>query len=196
MNNMNDLFKIKYNKELPEPGKILISEPFLKEYPFSRSVTLLVNHSADGSMGLVLNMPIAVTLNDIMAELQEIDEIPLFRGGPIGEDILFFVHSIKDLPGAVPIIDNLYLNGDFEILKQKLIDKKVDPNNMKFFLGYSGWGANQLHHELEADSWLVSREPIAYLLNQSPYSLWKDVLQNMGSPYSLWARYPLLPALN
>ncbi|EGJ71118.1 UPF0301 protein yqgE [Bacteroides coprosuis DSM 18011] len=196
MMNSENIFSIKYNQEIPDTGKLLIAEPFLTDYPFSRSVVLLVNHSLESSMGIILNVPMHQSLNDIITDLKGLENIPLYRGGPLGEDILFFIHSHSHIPAALPITNKLYLNGDFDIVKELLLEGKVEPNDFRFFLGYSGWGPEQLQNELKTNTWLVTEEPAEYIINQSAKLLWKNILHNMGYKYKLWARYPLVPSQN
>lgn len=78
MNIDSDIFKIQSNNVLPSRGKILISEPFLRDVTFGRSVILLIDHTEEGSMGLVINKQLPLLLNDIIMEFKYIDEIPLY----------------------------------------------------------------------------------------------------------------------
>ncbi len=115
MNINTDIFKIQSNNVMPSRGKILISEPFLHDVTFGRSVVLLVDHTEEGSMGLIINKPLPLMLNDIIKEFKYIEDIPLHKGGPIGTDTLFYLHTLHEIPGTLPINNGLYLNGDFEI---------------------------------------------------------------------------------
>ena len=191
-----DLFTVKYNQELPEAGKLLVAEPFMTGYPFSRSIVLLIEHAMESSMGIILNRPILDALNEVILEFEDLDPIPLYRGGPLGEDILFFIHSFEHIPKALPIKKGLYLNGDFEFVKSAIIAGKLNASDFKFFLGYEGWGPNQLHYELQGDSWLVTEEPSDFILHQRPEHMWDNVLNNMGYKYKIWAKYPLDPSSN
>ena len=196
MNKFEDILTFHYNDIEPKPGCLLVSEPFSFGNIFSRSVVLLTNHNEEGSMGLVLTSPGLFTLSDLINDLRDFEGVPVLDGGPLGRDILFFVHPLENLTGAQKIAKGLFLNGDFNELKQLILDKRIDPFTIKFFLGYSGWGANQLESELINDTWVIAEEPTPYIINQSPNLLWKDILQNMGTPYSLWSRYPLIPSFN
>lgn len=89
MNIDSDIFKIQSNNVLPSRGRILISEPFLRDATFGRSVILLVDHTDEGSMGLVINKQLPLFLNDIIMEFKYLDEIPLYKGGPIATDTYF-----------------------------------------------------------------------------------------------------------
>lgn len=191
-----NIFNIRYNNIAPEPGKLLVAEPFLRDFPFCRSVTLLVNHTAESSMGIILNMPIPQSLNELIPEFNNFPEIPLFRGGPLGGDILFFLHTYKDIPEALPIVEGLYLNGDFQVMKSNIINGNIDPKSVRFFLGYTGWGPGQLEFELKQNTWLITRTSVEYIINQSPYTLWKDTMNSMGEKYQIWTRFPINPFNN
>lgn len=192
----SDLLDVKYNDVKPEPGKLLIAEPFLKEPSFTRSVILLVSHSVESSMGIVLNNPMPLFLNEVKREFEYLPEIPLFKGGPLGENILFFIHTYKDIPNALPIAKGLYLNGDFEVMQKYILQGKVDLQQIRFFLGYTGWGPHQLDFELTTDTWLIVEKDSEYLLNSSPYTLWNDTLSKMGDKFKLWSRFPIEPSNN
>ena len=114
MNIDSDIFKIQSNNVLPSRGKILISEPFLRDATFGRSVVLLIDHTEEGSMGLIINKQLPIFVNDIIKEFKYIENIPLYKGGPIATDTLFYLHTLADIPGAIPISKGLYLNGDFD----------------------------------------------------------------------------------
>ncbi len=81
MNINSDIFKIESNNVLPSRGKILISEPFLRDTTFGRSVILLIDHTEEGSMGLIINKRLPLFTNDIIKEFQYLDDIPLYKGG-------------------------------------------------------------------------------------------------------------------
>ena len=100
MNINTDIFKIQSNNVMPSRGKILISEPFLHDVTFGRSVVLLVDHTEEGSMGLIINKPLPLMLNDIIKEFKYIEDIPLHKGGPIGTDTLFYLHTLHEIPGT------------------------------------------------------------------------------------------------
>ena len=138
MNIDSDIFKIQSNNVLPSRGRILISEPFLRDATFGRSVILLVDHTDEGSMGLVINKQLPLFLNDIIMEFKYLDEIPLYKGGPIATDTLFYLHTLSDIPGSISISKGLYLNGDFDEIKKYILQGNKISECIRFFLGYSG----------------------------------------------------------
>ena len=109
------IFQVKSNRALPAKGRILIASPLLSDY-FTRTVILMITHNEEGSMGLVMNQSFRhhVTLNQLVPGLGATSDIPIFKGGPVGRDTIFFIHSLETLDGALEISDGLYLNGDFE----------------------------------------------------------------------------------
>lgn len=112
-----NLFKIETNHVVPAQGKVLISEPFLCDHMFGRSVILLVDHTHDGTMGLVLNKPLPLFLNDVLKDFDCPESIPIYKGGPLSTDTLFYLHTLEGITGALSIGKGFYLNGDFEAIK-------------------------------------------------------------------------------
>ena len=196
MNIDSDIFKIQSNNVLPSRGKILISEPFLRDATFGRSVVLLIDHTEEGSMGLIINKQLPIFVNDIIKEFKYIENIPLYKGGPIATDTLFYLHTLADIPGAIPISKGQYLNGDFDEIKKYILQGNKVDRYIRFFLGYSGWESEQLSTELKENTWLVSKEENAYLMNGDTKDMWKQALEKLGSKYETWSRFPQVPTFN
>ena len=196
MNIDSDIFKIQSNNVLPSRGKILISEPFLRDATFGRSVVLLIDHTEEVSMGLIINKQLPIFVNDIIKEYKYIENIPLYKGGPIATDTLFYLHTLADIPGAIPISKGLYLNGDFDEIKKYILQGNKVDRYIRFFLGYSGWESEQLSTELKENTWLVSKEENAYLMNGDTKDMWKQALEKLGSKYETWSRFPQVPTFN
>ena len=192
-----DIFKIETNHIVPAQGKILISEPFLCDHIFGRSVILLVDHTKEGTMGLVLNKPLPLFLNDILQDFNYQENIPIYKGGPLSTDTLFYLHTLVGITDSLPISNGLYLNGDFNAIKEYILQGNPIKGKIRFFLGYSGWEYEQLHRELEENTWLVSTESKDTIMNENAGTeLWKNSLGRLGSKYELWSRFPQIPALN
>lgn len=196
MNINSDIFKIQSNDVLPSRGKILISEPFLRDAIFGRSVILLIDHTKEGSMGLVVNKQLPYLVNDIITEFKYIDEIPLYKGGPVATDTLFYLHTLGEIPGAITISKGLYLNGDFNEIKKYILQGNKVSEHIRFFIGYSGWENEQLNNEIRENTWLVSEEKASYLMKDNTKDMWKQALEKLGSKYEAWSRFPQVPTLN
>ena len=191
-----NIFKIQSNDIQPSRGKILISEPFLCDDIFSRSVILIVDHTSEGSMGLVLNKQLPVFVNEVITEFKYLDDIPLYKGGPIGIDTLFYIHKFDDIPGALKVSKGLYLNGDFAIIKKRIFQEEDFKSKIRFFIGYSGWDESQLKQEIEENTWIIGTEDSNSLLTMDSELMWKKILSKQGRKYETWSRFPLIPLMN
>lgn len=192
------IFQIESNKATPRQGSLLVSAPFLKDYHFARSVVLVVEHNDEGSMGIVMNKNFSnlMTLNELVPELASIPPIPLYKGGPVGRDTLFYLHTFSYLKDALPLGNGLYVNGDFEQMKRYILAGGETQGMVRFFMGYAGWQRGQLTQEIEANTWVVSNDSQVDLLNMYLRDLWKESLCDMGGKYAVWSRYPKYPIMN
>ncbi|MDR0430226.1 MAG: YqgE/AlgH family protein [Tannerellaceae bacterium] len=193
----NNIFKIKRNNLLPNKGSILISDPFLQDAYFQRSVVLLVEHNANGSMGFVLNKKTDLVISDFFSDLENLSDIPIYLGGPVSSNRLFFIHTLDGLiPDSLQIAEGLYFDGDFDILKKYIIDRNLIKGKIKFFLGYSGWTKDQLRFEIKGNSWMVSHSVGGNIMLADGESFWKNSLEVLGNQYKTWINYPKDPHLN
>lgn len=198
MSQHKDIFKIRHNNLCPEKGKILIAEPFLQNAYFQRSVVLLVEHNAGGSMGFVLNKQTDLFVNNFFPELERLPSIPIYLGGPVHSTHLFFIHSLGEnlIPSGVKIGDRLFFDGEFEALKHYILSGNSIEGKVKFFVGYSGWTKNQLDCEIMSNSWLVSHSTFERIMQAHDDSFWNDSVKSLGTPYSSWINYPKNPEMN
>ncbi|MCZ8355487.1 MAG: YqgE/AlgH family protein [Cyclobacteriaceae bacterium] len=189
-----DFFKYT-NKIKPEKGRLLISEPFLNDPTFERTVVLLCEHNEDGSFGFILNKPSESSVNEVLESLST-DQL-LHIGGPVQQDTLHYLHRIKTLDESIPIAEDVFWGGDFDQLQTNLDLGLINEKDIRFFLGYSGWAAGQLEEELKQDSWIVSSIVTQNLLFETPADeMWRKALSNMGGRFSVYSNYPKDPNLN
>lgn len=190
-----DFFKYK-NKLTPEKGRLLISEPFLPDPNFERTVVLLCEHNEEGSFGFVLNKPSILKVNEVLEDLTDLEN-PVFVGGPVQQDTLHFIHRNATIENAIEIATNVYWGGDFERLLTMTDTRQISADDLRFFLGYSGWGPGQLESELDQDSWIVCDFISDQLLfDTDPQLLWRKALDSMGGRFSVYSNYPVDPRLN
>ncbi|MEQ8424728.1 MAG: YqgE/AlgH family protein [Cyclobacteriaceae bacterium] len=187
----------KYRNEIkPAKGRILVSEPYLPDPNFERSIVLLCEHNESGSFGFVLNKPSMANLADVMEGFEDFNPI-VFVGGPVQQDTLHYLHRCEELGGATRITDDVYWGGDFDNLKFLIGTKQIDPSDIKFFLGYSGWSEGQLDGELDVDSWIVSdRFDSELVFETDPKVMWKKSLESLGGRFSIYSNYPEDPRMN
>jgi putative transcriptional regulator len=194
MRNM-DFFKYK-NKVKPEKGKLLISEPFLPDPNFERTIILLCENNSEGSFGFVLNKPSLANVSDVMDDIKDYDT-PAMVGGPVQQDTLHYLHRYPGIDDAVEILDGVFWGGNFERVLFLLDSKQLPHKDIRFFLGYSGWSAGQLEEELDQDSWIVSDQASEELIfDTEPDAMWKKTLKIMGGRFSIYSNYPKDPRLN
>jgi len=196
MKDITKYIQIKSNNLKPVKGRVLISEPFMGDYYFGRSVILIAEHNEEGSFGVIVNKRIATGLNKVLKGFPDFNA-PVFLGGPVETNNLFYIHTLGDqIEGAVEILDGLYWGGDIEALKELILIKKAEPRDIRFFVGYSGWSPNQLDEELKKNSWVVSNISKDFLIKTDAEKLWDNLLLKMGSHYKYWTKLPVDPSMN
>lgn len=185
------------NKLTPQKGRILISEPFLQDNYFKRSIVLITEHDdIEGTIGFVLNKPIDIAINDIIDDFPETNA-SLSLGGPVNTNTLHYIHTLGDIiPDSNPVLGNIYWGGDFEVVEKLIQSGNITNSQIKFFLGYSGWSPNQLEEELDNAAWLVSELSPEEIMGDISKSYWKRLLQKKGKKYEMWSNFPEDPELN
>ncbi|GMN12083.1 YqgE/AlgH family protein [Croceitalea sp. MTPC9] len=181
----------------PKKGKLLIAEPSITgDVSFNRSVVLLAEHNDEGSVGFILNKPLEYDISDLITEIK----IPfkVFNGGPVEQDNLYFIHKVPDLiQGSIEISDGIYWGGDFEKTIELINNEVITENDIRFFLGYSGWDSLQLDQELSSKSWVVVKnEYESNIIQKSASAFWKEKMVELGGDYLIWSNAPENPTLN
>ena len=184
------------SKLAPATGRLLISEPFLKDPNFKRSVILMAEHHTEGTFGFILNQPSALSLKDLLPEFSEAN-YPIFIGGPVEVDTIHFIHRCYDkLNSGEEIAKGIYWGGNFEALKVLLNNNSLAQDEIKFFIGYSGWSDGQLVEEIKDNTWIVSDKYDQDLVfSQNEEELWREVIINLGDKYAHIRNFPSDPSL-
>ena len=166
---------------------MLISSPQLKDGIFERSLILICEHDANGSMGFILNKPIDnLTLRDVWKSFSkgginsELAKRLIFIGGPLATSSMFVIHSSDyKIERETLIIDSDYsVTGSNKIIDD--IENALGPSSLFFSMGYSGWAPGQLEDELMRDSWFIC-PPTQKLVFQDDFdSKWKDSFRILG----------------
>lgn len=189
-----DIFTIK-SKLSPRKGRVLIAEPFLPGDYFSRSTVLLVQCTADGDVGFILNKPTKLRVKDLFKGFPNF-ESPAFLGGPVSNDKLFFLHTLGEkIRDSLLVKEELYWSGDFDQLISLIRAGLVKEEEVRFFLGYSGWSAGQLKAEIAEHSWVVT-EPTVESILLSDERFWHESIKSIGGNALLWQNFPENPELN
>lgn len=177
-------------------GDLLISEPFLPDPNFIRSVILVCEHNTSGTVGFILNQSANMVLEDLGDEFLNLD-MPVYVGGPVEQNSLHFIHSFGDrIENTQKISDNLFWGGNIEQVIELIKLEIIKENQIRFFLGYSGWSAGQLQTEYDAKTWIVINEYEEKLMEIAPKNLWREVLRKKGGKLKEISNYPIDPRLN
>lgn len=192
-----ELFNYTNDKIEPRKGDLLISEPFLADPNFARTVILLCEHNDEGSFGFVLNKLSQIKLNELIEGVGDRQD-DIYIGGPVQQNTLQFIHRNDGLiEGGNEVRDGIFWGGNFEQMLTMMESKLIKPDDINFFVGYSGWVSGQLKSELEIDSWIISRNVnIEQIFDTDVNSLWKEVLNTMGGKFKVVANFPVDPRLN
>jgi putative transcriptional regulator len=191
-----DLFAIMPEDKIPGKGKILISEPFLPDTFFNRSIVYLTDHSPQGSVGFILNKKLDLNISSAVTGFEGWNE-NINMGGPVAPDTLHYLHNLGELiPNSVLIEDNISWGGDIDAIRNLIAADKINPSQIRFFLGYSGWSAGQLERELREDSWIIARVKSDIIMNNRGDNTWKRVLRSFKNKYRIWADFPDSPDMN
>lgn len=185
------------NTDLVRQGNILIAQPFLNDGYFKRTVVLLTEHNEHGTMGFVFNKPMHLKLKDVLPMFPDFSQ-PLYRGGPVADNQLFFIHNRGlDIDNSMPIGESgWYWGGSFEDVVVLLKEDRISNDEIRFFIGYSGWEADQLNTEIEQKSWFVAEADYSNLFNEEPHQTWPNELKRMGSNFAILGNFPEDPSLN
>lgn len=188
-------------------GRLLVATPALADPNFDRAVVLVIDHDGAGTLGVVLNRPTAVGVDQILAPWAELAGAPgvVFRGGPVGQDSALGVAVVpgagaaarvgpgegcpvgwRRVHGAIGLVD---LDAPPELLAAAL-------GSLRIFAGYAGWGPGQLEDELTEGAWYVVESEPGDVSSPQPEGLWRAVLRRQRSGLAMIATYPDDASLN
>lgn len=178
------------------PGTLLIADPFLRDPNFMRSVILMCEHKEEGSFGFILNRKYDQHLGELITGLKN-PGFPVYYGGPVQADTLHFLHQRPDLiNGGAIVSDDIFWGGDFETVVQLIKNNRLTNQDIRFFVGYSGWGEGQLEEEMKSKSWITGEGTRKIIFSPNIDGTWKEALKQLGGEYVQMTNYPIDPQLN
>jgi putative transcriptional regulator len=177
-------------------GRLLVATPPLADPNFDRSVVLLLEHSEQGAIGIVLNRPTGTTLSEALPDWQPLccEPAVAFTGGPVApESVIALARGAGNGdPGWVHVFDDL-----------GTIDVGRDPSAVgaelhavRIFVGYAGWGPGQLESEIAAGGWFVVPSRTDDAFTPEPAELWRAVLRRQRGRLRMFANCPADPSEN
>jgi len=177
-------------------GALLVAPPMQWDPNFRRAVILVCEHSDSGSFGLILNRSLTLVMEQVFEDLPGFDE-EISWGGPVQPETLHFLHRLPEvITGGEEIRPGIFWGGDFETVKQGIRERSLDPNDIRFFLGYSGWSSGQLVGEVEQRGWIVADSTEDAVFDTAESAVWGKTLRSMGGTYAVLANFPDHPSLN
>lgn len=167
----------------PAVGKLLVAMPSLKTPQFSNTVVLLVRYSAKGAVGLIINRPTKITL---ASEFEELVSEPhagdtLFWGGPVGMNrrVMLVERGQDEGPDTgTPhrtLMDRLYVVNNWPQF-QHMLQQDQPRQRFRIYVGYAGWGASQLEHEIIRGDWIVMPGNADLVLQSDTQSIWPQLI--------------------
>jgi putative transcriptional regulator len=178
-------------------GQLLVAGPRLLDPNFHRTVVLVAEHGDEGAMGVVLNRPSSVSVEEAVPPLSGLDGLPedgepVYVGGPVQPEAIVVLGEFAEPERAETLV--------FDSIG--FLPAEADPDSIgelirsRVFAGYAGWAAGQLESELEDDSWIVEHAVPDDVFTEAPESLWSGVLHRKGGPFAVLALMPPDPSLN
>lgn len=184
------------NEMDPKKGCLLIAEPLLLDPFFKRTVVFVCEHNEQGTMGFILNKYLDVDFNSLRDDLPTFDGA-VAVGGPVQGDNLFYLHTLGDrVEGSVEVAPGIYMGGSYEDIQNLILGGVATSENVRFFIGYSGWGSDQLQEEMGVNSWIVADHTMVDIMNTDDEKLWENTLKKMGKKYEILTHFPEDPSMN
>lgn len=180
----------------PGTGVLLIADPFLKDPNFMRTVVFVTEHREDGTIGFVINRQYENTLDELLPEIEG-HKLPVYYGGPVQMNTIHFLHRYPDdIPGGIEVMKGIYWGGDFDSLVELIKTDRIDPNMIRFYIGYSGWSSGQLETEMAEKTWLTVEATRRLVFHENAEEIWKDSLKHLGGDFEMMINFPIDPQLN
>ncbi len=198
-----DIFHLLDKQPEPSRGCLLLAKPTVDDDCFKRAVILVIDHDAEGSMGVIVNRPTDYTLADVITDPDgdpdTLADIPIYMGGPVGLNQMFFLHTLGPtiIPGCLQVASGLYFGGNYEAVKRYVACGEQTEGKIKFIVGYSGWEKGQLADEIARHDWVIMKHPDQdMLMANHEEAMWKMAVNSFGDKYRTWNNWPTNPSNN
>ena len=165
----------------PGPGMFLVARRALDGSHFGQSVVYLVEHGEEGTLGLIVNRSSDVSLSEALPDLEDRQAAThaLYYGGPVGIPmILMLMRSESATRGMAHVAEDVYISSDRRVLEE-ILETKKPANEVRFYLGHSGWAVGQLDSELERGSWHVVKADTDAIFSGETVSLWQRLIERL-----------------
>lgn len=187
-----------------DPGTLLLSAPELQDPNFMHTMVLMVEHAEEGAFGLVVNRPLDARVRDAFPThpiLGDVD-LRLRAGGPVALDTLQVVHRLPaesehGPPRGREVTPGVFVGGDVDVIARLVEHPAGMDEQVRFVVGYSGWGAGQLEREVEESSWIpLPATPDLVFATDAPEVVWRRALRRLDGEGASLADLPPDPSWN
>jgi len=165
----------------PAPGMLLVAQRGLHDPYFGRTVILLLQHNANGSLGLIINRKFNLQLSDAVKDIDKVEasKHALFFGGPLGTHRVFMLMRHDNATDqARQIASDIYFSAHRDVLED-MLERKTPDSNLRLFLGYSSWSAGQLAGELLRGSWHLAESDSEAVFDAASSGLWEQMIETL-----------------
>jgi len=166
-------------------NQLLIAMPTLSDPYFNKTVTYICEHNDDGAMGLIINLPVNLTLNELLEQIDADNkdclslEQPVLTGGPVAPQRGFVLHSPQHCwTSSLSLSSDLMITTSKDILMA--LGTEEAPESYVVTLGYAGWGPGQLEQEILENSWLTTPADADIIFNTPIEMRWKKATEKLG----------------
>lgn len=166
-------------------NQLLIAMPSLNDSYFDKTVTYICEHNDEGAMGLIINLPVNLTLEELLCQINEDDDsVPklkemVLNGGPVSQDRGFVLHSPqKGWSSSLALSDEVMITTSKDILLA--LGTEEAPDKYIVTLGYAGWGPGQLEQEIKDNSWLTTPADKEIIFNTPHGMRWQKATAKLG----------------
>lgn len=158
-----------------QPGNIIISTNLLNETEFEKVAIVITEHNEKGTIGYVFNQLFPRKFNEL-EEFKHSIPVPLYAGGPVQTDMLYFMHSRPNLiADGQQVAKNIHIGGDFKKTVQLLNNGQLNIADVRLFIGYCGWDVNELEEEITEGSWQLTNASVDLVFSTSPEFAWEEL---------------------
>jgi len=187
-------------------GQFLIAAKHLRDNNFFKAVVLMLEHSDEGAMGVVINHPMDVSVSSALSKHFEMSRAGqcLLAGGPVEENALLILHNSCDYDQEHDaIVPGVFVGTSpdvFERVVESSLEEHDDDSTNEFefriYAGYSGWGAGQLEQEMGRGDWFSVPASADFVFEREPYEVWEDALKLFHKRKRLLPDQPANPEWN
>lgn len=162
-----------------KPGIFLFAGPDLRDPNFFQTVVLLIHYEKAGAMGVIINKPTEIPLEEVLPDVEGIQKqsLPIYLGGPVSKDhMLALLRSDKPPQGSIKVFKDVYYTGSKDVLIE-MLQKQSSNKNVRVYAGFAGWAPGQLEYEVSRGDWVISYADADMIFSEDPSMVWPEIFK-------------------